>query len=108
MQIKPELNKAYEHFHNFILLAIKNKDHLEIYLNASHLSDDEKTFCWEYWDIYHNGGCEEIVEEEVEVDFDDMTKREIETLAREEFDVELDRRHSKATLVAQYESLKNN
>jgi hypothetical protein len=37
-----------------------------------------------------------------------MTKREIETLAREEYDVELDRRHSKATLIAQYESLKNN
>ena len=77
-------------------------------INNSNMSDDEKTFCWEYWDIHHNGGCEEIVEEEVELDFDEMTKRQIETLAREEYDVELDRRHSKATLIAQYESLKNN
>jgi len=108
MQIKPELNNAYERFHNFIILVIKSKEHLEVYLNACNMSDDEKTFCWEYWDIYHDGGCEEIVEEEVKVDFDDMTKREIETLAREEFDVELDRRHSKSSLIAQYESLKNN
>ena len=46
-----------------------------------------------------------LAEEASDVDFESMTKREIEQWARDELDVELDRRHSKSTLIAQVEEL---
>jgi hypothetical protein len=43
----------------------------------------------------------DLAEETDEVDFDAMSKRELETWAREEFGHELDRRKSKAALIAE-------
>jgi hypothetical protein len=109
MQITPELKKTHEYFHDFIAVVIKNKDHLEVFLNSSEMTDDEKTFCWEYWDVFQaDAPVVEVPKEVYVIDIQALTKRELEELVREEFDVELDRRQSKDTLIAQYEALKNN
>ena len=47
----------------------------------------------------------DLAEETDEVDFDAMSKRELETWAREELDHELDRRKSKASLIAEVKEL---
>ena len=47
----------------------------------------------------------DLAEETDEVDFDAMSKRELETWAREELDHELDRRKSKASLIAEVKDL---
>ena len=47
----------------------------------------------------------DLAEKTDEVDFEAMTKRELETWAREELDHELDRRKSKATLITEVKEL---
>lgn len=71
MEIKAELKKIEVYFNEFITVVIKNKDHLEVFLSAHEtMTEDEKMFCWEYWDIYYGGGCDFVFEDEDEDECD--------------------------------------
>ena len=54
-----------------------------------------------------SGWTNEPVEETDEDSLEDMTKKELEIYAREQFDVELDRRKSKPNLIKQIKELEN-
>ena len=49
-----------------------------------------------------------VDEESDESDLNDMSKSDLEIYAREQFDVELDRRKSKANLIKEIEALEDN
>ena len=59
------------------------------------------------WDYITPSKSKTVVEEETEGSLEDMTKGELEIYAREQFNVELDRRKSKANLIKQIEELEN-
>jgi len=94
--------KMDDYFENFISVAIKNKDHLEIFLGqVDTMSVEDKEYLRDLWDI--DAGVEEVLNEE---DILDMDKDELEDYALEEFDVDLDKRHNIATLIEEVIELK--
>ena len=104
MLIKPELIRAKDYYENFIKVAIKSKEHLELFVpKLEKFTEEEKAFFLEYWDIDQQGGCAEVISEE---DYDDMTKDELEEYALKEFNVDLDKRHNIATLIEEVIELK--
>jgi len=94
--------KMDDYFESFISVAIKNKDHLEIFLGqVDTMSVEDKEYLRDLWDI--DAGVEEVLNEE---DILDMDKDELEDYALEEFDVDLDKRHNIATLIEEVIELK--
>jgi len=94
--------KMDDYFEQFISVAIKNKDHLEIFLGqVDTMSVEDKEYLRDLWDI--DAGVEEVLNEE---DILDMDKDELEEYALEEFDVDLDKRHNIATLIEEVIELK--
>jgi len=74
--------KMDDYFESFISVAIKNKDHLEIFLGqVDTMSVEDKEYLRDLWDI--DAGVEEVLNEE---DILDMDKDELEDYALEEFE----------------------
>ena len=88
--------KLENYFETFISVAIKNRGHLEIFLNEVFtMTKADKEYIRELWDT--------AVEEE---EINDMDKVELEQYALKEFDVDIDRRRNLSDLIEQVIELK--
>lgn len=94
-----------DYFEDFIVVAIKNTEHLEIFLRQAEFNNSEKIFLRDLWNI-HTGYEALLLKYEEEIL--DMDKEELEEHALEEFDVDLDKRHNIPTLIEQVIELKEN
>jgi len=99
------VQRMTDYFEGFILVAIKNKAHLEAFLPQSKLTKTECTFIIDLWDMHEGTDIEPL---EAEEDISVMSKDELEDYALEEFNVDLDRRRNISTLVEQVIELKEN
>jgi len=112
MKVKPIRKRAIRYYDEFIKLAIKNRSHLEVFLESlPKYTDAEKKFLLEYWDLDHQGGSVEVLsngdhDDMVKEELQDMSKEELEEYALEEFNVDLDRRQSVSTLIEEIIELK--
>jgi hypothetical protein len=100
MQIKPELKKAFEHYQGFVKVAVKSKEHLDVYLKSTKLwTEDEQELIVDLWD--KDNGIVSTIEEEAEVvlAIEEMTKKELDAYAEEEYGIELDRRQTHKNMI---------
>jgi len=98
------VEKMTDYFENFILVAIKNSAHLEVFLKAEDtLKQSEKEFIRDLWEIETLGVPDEDEDGEEIVN---MSKDELEDFALEYYDVDIDKRHNISTLIEQVIELK--
>ena len=92
--------KMDDYFEQFISVAIKNKDHLEVFLKAvDTMTNEDKEYLRDLWEI-------ETLNVPEDEDISDMDKVELEEYALAEFDVDIDRRRNLSTLIEQVIELK--
>jgi hypothetical protein len=99
------IDKLKDYFEEFITVAIKSKEHLEVFFDSvgDNMAETEKEFIRDLWDIRENGGdMMEVTEDNLL----DMTKDELEDYAIDEFGVDIDKRHSIADLIEEVIELK--
>ena len=90
-----------DYFETFIAVAIKNRGHLEIFLDEVFtMNKEEKAYIRELWDMNLE------LAEEVNDNISDMDKVELEDYALKEFDVDIDRRRNLSDLIEQVIELK--
>ena len=88
--------KMDDYFENFITVAIKSRDHLEVFLKqVDTMSHEDKEYLRDLWDI--DESSDELL---------DMNKNELEEYALKEFDVDIDRRRNLSSLIEQVIELK--
>ena len=96
-------DKLDDYFETFISVAIKNRGHLEIFLDEVFtMNKEEKAYIRELWDM-NSDLVEQVKENE---DISDMDKVELEEYALKEFDVDIDRRRNLSDLIEQVIELK--
>jgi hypothetical protein len=100
--------KMDDYFENFITVAIKSREHLEVFLKqVDTMSHEDKEYIRDLWEI-ETLNVPEDEDEVTEERLLDMTKDEIEDYAIEEFGVDLDKRHNIADLIEEVIELKEN
>ena len=103
------IDRLKDYFEEFITVAIKSKEHLEVFFDSvgDKMAETEKEFIRDLWEIETLNVPEEEGENEAtEQLLSEMTKDEIEEYAIEEFGVDLDKRHNIADLIEEVIELK--
>lgn len=106
--IPAEFHKAWHYANNFMITAIKSEAHCEIFLEISpEWNEEEKQFLLWAWILITTGvdtqlfyvSYGELDEEEPVVDIEEMTKKELDAYAEEEYGIELDSRQSHKNMI---------
>jgi hypothetical protein len=112
--IPQDFQKAWKYANSFMLSAIKNEDHCRAFVEAApEWNEEEKEFLIWAWLMITTGidtvSFDPIEEEaEVVIAINEMTKREFDDYAKEEHDIDLDRRQSKVNMIEEFkEKLKD-
>jgi hypothetical protein len=107
--IPQEFHKAWHYANDFMVYAIKTEEHGKLFLkDSSKWNEEEKEFLLWAWtlittgvDTVNYGALEE--EAEVVLAIEEMTKGELDAYAKEEYDIDLDRRQSKVNMIEELE-----
>jgi len=102
--IPSEFHKAWHYANDFMINAIKSEEHCKIFLkNPSKWNEEEKEFLLWAWILIATGidtvNYGSLEEEEVVIAIEEMTKKELDAYAEEEYGIELDRRQSHKNMI---------
>ena len=102
------IDRLKDYFEEFITVAIKSKEHLEVFFDSvgDKMAETEKEFIRDLWDIRELWDMNLELAEEVNDNINDMDKVELEDYALKEFDVDIDRRRNLSDLIEQVIELK--
>jgi hypothetical protein len=103
--IPQDFQKAWKYANSFMLSAIKNEDHCRAFVEAApEWNEEEKEFLIWAW-LMITTGIDTVsfdpIEEEAEVvlAIEEMTKKELDAYAEEEYGIELDRRQTHKNMI---------
>jgi hypothetical protein len=112
--IPQDFQKAWKYANSFMAVAIKTEEHCRAFVEAApEWNEEEKEFLIWAWLMITTGidtvSFDSIEEEaEVVIAINEMTKREFDDYAKEEHDIDLDRRQSKVNMIEEFkEKLKD-